>query len=202
MGEGIEGEKTTFDIKIKTPHGKVFIIHPKATLKDGGVRYLYSSWADVTHVFKKEGDYKIVPLQGDKIPPPLEAAGWSLILVSKDQKRNSGNIILKWGLQRLQPGELYNFKMLPSLSHHHVNTVVIVGGHGQKENGSGNLINGETLSMGDDWNGSSGERWDIDQYFVSIFKYKTDPGITITVDPLLQWLFPIAFLVQTEGVKP
>ena len=65
-------------------------------------------------------------------------------------------------------------------------------------------LNGETLSIGDDWNGSSGELWDVDEYDLSFVKkeaFTMDKGVTLTIDPLLQWLFPIGFVVQTEKIK-
>jgi len=194
MGEGVGEDEANFDIELKTSQGKTVTIKPKEKRQSQGFRYVYSCWADVTQFVREKGRYELSTLQSHKVPTPLQAAGWSLLLIVQDKKSRKGNIFITWGLHKLQPGELYNFQILPALKKSFVRSVIVIGGHGQKENGSGNSLNVQTLSMGDDWDGSSGERWDVDQYNVG----RTVKGVTITVDPLLQWLFPMSFSVHTE----
>ena len=179
-------------------------ITPQEKKIEEGDRYVYACWANVTKHFLKSGKFKIKMKPVSNLTPPYQGAGWSLFLIYEDPKKPKGNMYIKWGLHKLQPGEIYEFPLISPLRNHKINRVVIIGGHGQKENGSGNALNGETLSIGDDWNGSSGELWDVDEYDVSFFKkeaFTMDKGITLTIDPLLQWLFPVGFVVKTENKK-
>ena len=208
MGEG-RGSKNEdfFSLELETtsvkPVHKTRIIPSEKKTEDSD-RYVYSCWADVTKHFLKSGHFKLKMNKVLGVTPPYQGAGWSLFLVYEDQKNVKRNIFINWGLHKLQPGEIYDFPIISPLRNQKISRVVVVGGHGQKENGSGNILNGETLSIGDDWNGSSGELWDVDEYDLSFFKkeaFTMDKGVTLTIDPLLQWLFPIGFVVQTEKIK-
>ncbi|MBI2609468.1 MAG: hypothetical protein HYW47_07760 [Deltaproteobacteria bacterium] len=198
MGEGLEGEKSTYHIEFKTKEEKVFKILPQKTLKEKNTRFLHVHWADVTTIVKPSQKYQVRYFQFEKIPIPLDACGWALILITENKNSFQGRFQVFWGLQRLQPGELYNFTLQKSgATHDIIHSVAVIGGHGQKGNGSGNSLNGKTLSQGEDWDGSSGERWDADFSQVDFFGYKIDQGVIVTIDPLLQWIFPLGFALKT-----
>lgn len=116
--------------------------------------------------------------------------GHSMIMLNKNKNKKTKIIA---GLEAFYPGSVHGIdlkeKSIPKY-------LTVIGGHGLKGNGSTNLINGKPLSLGDDWNGSSGERWDIDQYSINAQKLRNmkQKKVIFEVDPLLQWVFPLVIL--------
>jgi hypothetical protein len=142
----------------------------------------------------KKGTYTI-KLAGKTKPNP-KYYGHAMVLLEKQKSENRVKIFA--GLEAFYPGSLHGVDLKAKSAPF---KIAVIGGHGLKGNGSTNLINGKPLGRGDDWNGSSGERWDIDQYYITVEKQKEIVGkkIVFEVDPLLQWLFPLVIIGSWEG---
>ena len=123
-------------------------------------------------------------------------AGWSLICLWEGSK---GKVEIYQGLSRLKPAESYALAMFENdgkkRSPHELS---VVGGGGLAGNGSINQFNGRALSAGDDWNGSAGKLWDVDSYLLKDIDFSEKNAEVITIDPLLQWLFPVAVICYLE----
>ena len=161
--------------KIKAKHfyenysqGKLFLAISELTLTKGNYK------------LKASGETKKVP----------KFFGHGMILIDK-KKNNKVKIFA--GLEAFYPGSVHGIDLKENIK---PKNLAVVGGHGLKGNGSTNLINGKPLSLGDDWNGSSGDRWDIDNYYVSAQKKRKsgDKQVIFEVDPLLQWVFPLIII--------
>jgi len=148
--------------------------------------------------------YGVNNLRSEVVNPggkdPYSVAGWALVVVTEDQKNEeTDSVVILSGLQILKPGETYDFPLINHLPEGFRKPVSIgiIGGHGRAGNGSGNLLNGKALSGDDDWDGSAGKFWDIDIFALKEHTDKdTKKGLTLTIDPLLQWLYPVGVIVQ------
>lgn len=168
---------------------------------------LYSAFADVSQQMNGSGDYGVRGLKSDPINPygkdPYSVAGWALVVITEEAGKRESSIMLWTGLEVIRPGELYELALeknrLPvSLK---PRLVGLIGGHGRAGNGSGNLLNGRALSGGDDWDGSSGKFWDIDTFTVEEYHWSEGGKMaTLTIDPLLQWLYPVGVVIKLEPV--
>ena len=76
-------------------------------------------------------------------------------------------------------------------------------GHGRAGNGSGNLLNGLAISGQDDWDGSAGKFWDVDLFkpYPHTKYIAEEEDLTLTVDPLLQWLYPIGVIIKSWSTE-
>lgn len=103
------------------------------------------------------------------------------------------------GLNNPTPGDVYAFNF-PRKEKWHPVRLTVGGGHGIKGNATGNLMNGITLSGGDDWNGSTGILWDVDKY--QLKKWKFDGMIyQYAIDTILNWIYP-EFVLFEEEARP
>ncbi len=209
-GEVNEYNKNTEKIRFLGPKNKEHRIAAQHFWKKNSTGILYSALADVTRYVSGSGSYGVKDLPSDKINPggrdPYSVAGWALLVVTEDSKnRKKYSVTFLSGLQVLKPGETYDFSLTPHLpkAFGKPNTIGIIGGHGRAGNGSGNLFNDLAMSGQDDWDGSSGKFWDID-----LFELTPDTGsvskkgnLTVTVDPLLQWLYPIGVIVKSQSTE-
>ena len=153
--------------------------------------------SEVSSVFKKEGMYTIKGIDMKEAP----FQGYAVIEVVEEAKAPLREIVVKAGMARLKPGELYTVEMLEKGEKGKkgmISRFSVIGGNGKAGNGSSNLLNGVTVSGKDDWDGSSGIRWDIDDYDVKEFKILSEKGVRWSMDPLLQWLYPIGAVVQID----
>lgn len=131
-----------------------------------------------------------------------ENAGWAMAVVYEDQEAaKNSSIIIKAGVARLKPGELYYMKLTEGKEKYFASKISLIGGHAIPGNGSSSLLNDRALGMKGDWDGSSGEKWDIDTFDIINYKIEAHPQVILTIDPLLQWIFPVAFILKTELVK-
>ena len=209
-GEVKEHNKNAEKIRFLGPKNKEHRVTAQRIWKRNSTGILYSALADVTKYVTGGGSYGVKDLSSDKINPggkdPYSVAGWALLVVTENRKsRKKYSVALLAGLQVLKPGETYDLSLTPHLPKGFMKpeTIGIIGGHGRAGNGSGNLFNGLAMSGQDDWDGSAGKFWDID-----LFKLSPDTNsvskredLTITVDPLLQWLYPIGVIVKSQSTE-
>jgi hypothetical protein len=168
--------------------------------------YIYTAIADVTRKVKNNGLYGVTDFASEVLLtntyPPYSVAGWSLIVITKNNKdKNSKQVIFKAGIATTYPGEIYQieFDKEKNSSLNSIDKIAIIGGHARKGNGSSNAINGFSITGKEDWNGSSGTYWDIDLFNnLNNKNFHIKEKLTVQIDPLLQWLYPSAVIVQLK----
>ncbi|MBI2645864.1 MAG: hypothetical protein HYW85_02360 [Deltaproteobacteria bacterium] len=155
-----------------------------------GQQKAYTGVVDVTSVLKKEGIYKV----GDAETQADRFGGYGVIAIYENPKVPKRYVGIQAGMARLKPGEIYKVQILKE------NKVQgqVGGGNAISGNGSSNLLNGVTLTGKDDWDSSSGWRWDIDHFEIGKFQIESQKGLTWSIDPLLQWLYPVAAVIQID----
>lgn len=206
-GEVKDGDQKFDEITLLTPSDKEFSIKARTTWQKNSTGVLYSAIADVTKYVGQSGLYGVKNLRSDLVNPggkdPYSVAGWALVVLSKDPGLSeSRKVVIVSGLQILKPGETYDLFLTGEEGSMKAHSIGIVGGHGLAGNGSGNLLNNRGISGGDDWDGSAGKLWDVD-----FFKIKDDnssvgeKSFTLTIDPLLQWLYPVAVILNLSPAK-
>lgn len=208
-GEVKEPNENAEEIRLLVPGDKEIPVRAQRSWKKTSTGILYSAFAEVTKYVTGNGLYGVKNLRSERMNPggqdPYSVAGWALVVVAEDRKSEGINsVVILSGLQTLKPGETYDFPLVNHLPEGFWQpaSIGIIGGHGRAGNGSGNLLNGIALSGKDDWDGSAGKFWDIDIFTVEEHtnKYK-DQGLTLTIDPLLQWLYPIAMIVKLRSAE-
>ena len=206
-GEVKERSERAKEIRLLAPGDKEYPIRAQRIWEKNSTGILYSALAEVTKYVAENGLYGVKNLRSDLMNPggkdPYSVAGWALVVVTEDRKSAGiDSVIVLSGLQTLKPGETYDFPLINHLPEGFWQPVSIgiIGGHGRAGNGSGNLLNGKAVSGDDDWNGSAGKFWDVD---IFTLKEHTDKdkgkGLTLTIDPLLQWLYPVGVVVQLRS---
>lgn len=209
-GEVKEQNKNAGKIRFLGPKNKEHRITAQHIWKKNSTGILYSALADVTPYVTGGGLYGVKDLSSDEVNPggkdPYSVAGWALLVVTEDRKSDKTySVAFLAGLQVLKPGEIYDLPLTPYLPRGPLKpgSIGIIGGHGRAGNGSGNLLNEVAISGQDDWDGSAGKFWDID-----LFKLNLDTNsvskrenLTVTVDPLLQWLYPIGVIVKSQSTE-
>jgi len=208
-GEVKEPNENAEEIRLLVPGDKEIPVRAQRSWKKTSTGILYSAFAEVTKYVTGNGLYGVKNLRSERMNPggqdPYSVAGWALVVVAEDRKSEGINsVVILSGLQTLKPGETYDFPLVNHLPEGFWQPVSIgiIGGHGRVGNGSGNLLNGIALSGKDDWDGSAGKFWDIDIFTVEEHtnKYK-DQRLTLTIDPLLQWLYPIAMIMKLRSAE-
>lgn len=158
------------------------------------VEGVYLATADVGRMMEGKGTYEVQNLE----TRPDRFGGYVWIGVYENRDAPKRYIEVRQGLARLKPGELYEAKILEPGIKGWVSRVSTFGGDGKAGNGSSNLMNRTALSGGEDWDGSSGEKWDVDSYPVKKFGMVSDEGLTWSIDPLLQWIYAAGVVVQID----
>ena len=206
-GEVKEPNENAEEIRLLAPGDKEIPVRAQRSWKKTSTGILYSAFAEVTKYVTGNGLYGVKNLRSERMNPggqdPYSVAGWALLVVAEDRKSEGINsVVILSGLQTLKPGETYDFPLVNHLPEGlwQPVSIGIIGGHGRAGNGSGNLLNGIALSGKDDWDGSAGKFWDIDIFTVEEHTNK-DKGLTLTIDPLLQWLYPIAMIVKLRSAE-
>jgi len=159
-----------------------------------GRKVAYVRVADVTAHLEGQGDYEVFEMKTDR----KRFGGYALIAVYEDLKVVKRNLRIHVGISRMSPGEIYNVKLLDKGRKGIVSKFSVIGGDGKAGNGSANSLNGMALSGGDDWDGSSGLKWDVDSFDIRKYALSTKDGLSWSVDPLLQWVFPIGTVTQID----
>jgi len=209
-GEVKEQNKNTGKIHFLGPKHKEHQITAQHLWRKNSTGILYSALAEVTPYVTGSGLYGVKNLASDRVNPggkdPYSVAGWALVIVTENRKsNNTHSVAFLAGLQVLKPGEIYDLPLTPYLSkgHYKPSSIGIIGGHGRAGNGSGNLFNGLAMSGQDDWDGSAGKFWDVDLFKVNPDTNSTSKreNLTVTVDPLLQWLYPMGVIVRSQSTE-
>ena len=209
-GEVKEQNKLTETIHFLGPKNKEHRITAQHLWKKNSTGILYSALADVTPYVSGEGLYGVKNLASDAVNPggkdPYPVAGWALIVITENRKsEQTHSVALLAGLKVLRPGEIYDIPLSPYLTKDFVelHSLGIIGGHGRAGNGSGNLLNGLAISGQDDWDGSAGKFWDIDLFkpYPHTRYIAENEDLTITIDPLLQWVYPIGVIMKSWSTE-
>lgn len=160
---------------------------------------------DVTDKVLTKGEYGIRSNYHTKSPNlKVSVAGWALIIVTQNSTSNKkNNIYFRLGVGQAHPGRIFNLDISPGKNPSRKwkkLRLISIGGNALSGNGSANLINGKSISGVEDWDGSSGVRWDIDEFFISRSHYKIkNEKLIFMVDSLLQWVFPVAVITNFEN---
>jgi hypothetical protein len=209
-GEVKEQNKNAGKIHFLGPGKKSHKITAQHLWEKNSTGILYSALADVTKYVKGSGSYGVKNLASDVVNPggkdPYSVAGWALVVVTENRKNEKiHTVTFLAGLEVLKPGEIYDLPLTPYLPKGSLKptSIGVIGGHGRAGNGSGNLLNKKAISGKDDWNGSGGKFWDIDLFEpYPHTKYTAEnEDFTLTVDPLLQWLYPIGVIIKTWSTE-
>jgi len=207
-GEVKEHNKNVGKIHFLGPKNKGHRITAQRIWKKNSTGILYSALAEVTQYVTDSGLYGVENLASDLMNPggrdPYTVAGWALLVVTEDRKSDEiHSVAFMAGLQVLKPGETYDLSLTPYLPKGSMesSSIGIIGGHGRAGNGSGNLLNGKAISGKDDWDGSSGKFWDIDLFRLNLDTKNVglEGKMTLTIDPLLQWLYPIGVVLELRS---
>ena len=206
-GETKEENKTREGIIFLTDGNKEHAITAQRLWQQNSTGILYTALAEVTQYVTGGGVYGVKNLFSEEVNPggrdPYTVAGWALVTVIEDPgSREKNSIKLLVGLQVLKPGETYDLSLTPHAppGSSKPRAIGIFGGHGRVGNGSANLLNNKALTGKGDWDGSAGKFWDIDKFEVNGDNNNDgDEGLTLTIDPLLQWLYPVGVVVTFKS---
>lgn len=206
-GETKKNDNTIKKITFLTPDKMEHRITAQRLWSKNSTGILYSAFAEVTEYVSGSGWYGVKDLHSDVMNPggrdPYTVAGWALVAITEDPgSREKNSVILLAGLQILKPGETYNLSLTPYAppASPELRAIGVIGGHGRAGNGSSNLLNNKALSGAEDWDGSAGKFWDIDKFEVNRDNNSDgDEGLTLTIDPLLQWLYPVGVVVKLQS---
>ena len=181
-GEVKEQNKDAAKIRFLGPKSQEHPITAQHLWKKNSTGILYSALADVTGVKN---------LSSDKVNPggkdPYSVGGWALVVVIENRKSEKiQSVAFLAGLQVLRPGEIYDIPLTPYLTKNFIetDTLGIIGGHGRAGNGSGKF-------------------WDVDLFKpYPHTKYIAEgDDLTLTVDPLLQWIYPIGVIIKSWSTE-
>ena len=206
-GETKEENTTREEIIFLTDGNQEHAITAQRIWKQNSTGILYTALAEVTQYVTGGGWYGVKNLYSEEVNPggrdPYTVAGWALVVVTENPgSREKNSITLLAGLQVLKPGETYDLSLTPHAppGSPEPRAIGIIGGHGRAGNGSANLLNNKALSGKGDWDGSAGKFWDIDKFEVNGDNNNDgDEGLTLTIDPLLQWLYPVGVVVTFKA---
>jgi len=207
-GEVKEHNENAGQIYFLGPKNKEHRITAERLWKKNSTGILYSALADVTAYVRSSGLYGVKNLASDVVNPggkdPFSVAGWALVAITEDRKSDSTHsVVFLAGLQALKPGETYDLPLTPYLSKSPLKpgSIGIIGGHGRAGNGSGNLFNGLAVSGQDDWDGSAGKFWDVDLFQLNLDTNNVEVNgeMALTIDPLLQWLYPLGVILELRS---
>ena len=206
-GETKQENKAREEIILITDGNQEHSIKAQRIWKQNSTGILYTALAEVTRYVTGGGVYGVKNLFSEEMNPggrdPYTVAGWALVVVTEDPgSREKNSVTLLAGLQVLKPGETYDLSLTPHAppGSPEPRAIGIIGGHGRAGNGSANLLNNKALSGKGDWDGSAGKFWDIDKFVVNRDNNNDrDEGLTLTIDPLLQWLYPVGVVVTFKS---
>lgn len=157
--------------------------------KDEGTKIAYVAAADITNI----------RIQKIEMNTKHEIGGYGVVEIWENKISPKRYLGMRVGITRLKPGEIYDVELLKKEERKGlVSRVSTIGGGAIEGNGSANMLNGLTFSGKEEWNGSSGKKWDVDTFDVEKFKILSDEGLIWSIDPLLQWIYPMGAVVQID----
>ena len=152
----------------------------------------------------KEGGLTVGRVLSDVVNPAgkfkYSTAAATVVVIYKKTETSARRVRLFAGLSNPTPGDIYLFSFPRASSHHYPTRLIAGGGHGIKGNATGNVLNGITLSGGDDWDGSSGPLWDVDKYNLKKWSFDGIMEYRFGIDTILNWIYP-EFLIFEEEVR-
>jgi len=179
-----------------TPQGRMKIVKADMFVKSrSGGMIAFMAAAEISKLLRTPGGYELVY---DNVYDNF--GGYVIIEVHRDDLARYGVVRIAAGLKRLKPGEMYQVNLGKGLKGQ-VNQFTTFGGGARGGNGSANSLNGVMISGGEDWNGSSGTRWDVDNYELKKDRVYFDQELLWQIDPLLQWVYPMGAVVSIEKGK-
>ncbi len=160
---------------------------------------IYTAVADVTDFLKKSrGPMVLSGLRSDAMDyargNQFSQAGWTLFTVRRKGTAGPKKIRFFAGTEAVAPGEPFELPLWNEPKAARIMRLGVSGGHGIAGNAGGTLVNGKSVSGGDDWRGSSGELWDCHIYDLS--KWQKKRAWTAAFDPLLEWIFPSCAIAE------
>ncbi len=160
--------------------------------------YSYTAVADVTEILKKSpGKFFLslpsVDSSGTAADGQPLYSGWALLTLHVSANPGKRMIRFLAGAESVRPGEPLNISLASGKGLSRLVRLGIVGGHGIAGNGGANLLNGISITGKDDWTGSSGELWDVRVHSIN---QKEKNAWVLTVDPLLEWIFPVCVVAE------
>ncbi|MBN1383575.1 MAG: hypothetical protein JW983_01670 [Elusimicrobia bacterium] len=192
------------NITIQSPGNGPKKIEADKVYKSASSGILYSCFADITSVYNGKGKYIIKDLRSDVFEKKgaefCSVGGYAVIVVYRNpEDTNKKRIQIKSEFLMLRPGEIYDIKILEKGTSFVPVRLTIIGGHGLKGNASTNLINGQSISGKEDWDGSSGVYWDVDSFAIDHKLFGIEEhGLILSFDSLLQWIYPTTVVFEFE----
>lgn len=157
---------------------------------------MMSAYADITKMLKKQKE-SMIRKNADYI-----YGGFTVISIYKNESAPKRWIGVKMGLAQTKPGDIYGVRLVKQSIPGQVSQFSTWGAGAIAGNGSANILNGVTVSGLEDWDGSQGVKWDTDTVDVRPYQIRATNGLTWSIDPLLQWLYPMGAVISidlTEG---
>lgn len=206
---GETGDKVAYfkRIVVRSPEGKTQVVKAEKVYRYISSGILYSCFADITSLYEGKGNYTIENIRTDpferKDGDAYSVGGYAVVVIYKDkQDKQEKYVMMKSSLLALKPGEIYSIRILKKGSPLVLEQFIIIGGHGRKGNSSANLLNGQSISGEEDWDGSSGIYWDVDSFAACSEEIDIKgQGLVLSFDSLLQWIYPVSavFVFEKEG---
>lgn len=204
-GETKRGASDFIGVAVKPPADSEKYIGANKHFKKNSAGQVYTCLADITDIYTGAGKYVIKGIRSDAVSRKrgkyeYSVAGYAIIIIYRDPKLNKVRTVhARADTLVLKPGEIHEVRLLEAGAGLIPRELIIIGGHGHKGNASANLINGISVSGGEDWDGSSGKFWDVDSFKIEADKFSTvEKGVVLGFDSLLQWIYPSAVIFTFE----
>jgi hypothetical protein len=194
-GEVDEGNHEFKQLSMITPDGQRHQLDASKTWRVRSKGIVYTALKDVTSLVRQSGEYQFLDLQSSSFAGgDISVGGWALILIFEKKRPSLEDTYfrLQVGLDILPPGEIYGFNFYKNSKTVTPVKFAAIGGHAVAGNGSAVYFSDSHLIKKGEWNGSSGERWDVD--ILAVKTQRRSSEYIIKVDPLLQWIYPVAFI--------
>lgn len=172
---------------------RTLTVHAQKVWSERSTGIIYTAAGDVTDILKNaKGPFLMSGLRSDAVDysagDSFSQAGWALLTAARKGSSGKRKLKVMAGAEPVAPGEPFQVSLWNGPQSAALLRLGVAGGHGIEGNGGGTLINGKSVSGGDDWRGSAGELWDVHVYGLS--KMAPQTSWTLAFDPLLEWIFP------------
>ncbi len=176
-----------------SPKASAHLVKSQFLWTERSTGFIYTAVSDVTDIIRgSKGPWTLSGLRSDPVDfaqgSGYSQAGWALLSVARKGASGPSRIVFLGGAEPVAPGEPQDVLLYKGSREARLVRLGIAGGHGIAGNGGGTLVNGKSVSGGDDWTGASGELWDVRRY--DLKNQSPSAQSTVTFDSLLQWIFP------------